>query len=410
MTQKGKLPPDPNAAVSPKSLLAYYQQSRFNPVPIALESQTAWESHCAKRLNLYQRHLGIPFSLLHDRSVLEFGCNTGENALVLASVGANLTLVEPNEQAFPRLKALFKKFGLEERIVALLQEDVDSFEPKTHYNLVLAEGFLFTLPNRDEMVQKIGSLLVPGGLAVISFNDRYGGLLEMTRRMLLWRACQLAEVDDVHSQASLELARRLYWQDFEQLNASRPFEPWWKDVLVNPLFGSPHLWTWSYPELLTLVERAGCEFYSSSPKWGSIEHFAWYKNVLDAKSRHQRLLDEWSKVFLFFLTGLRPSNGEFEPATAEVVDSVSKVVAQISEYTTIPGRPADSVLYPSLLDEYFSKSKDSRLRRFNSEMKKLYETVKSCQLDDLLSAYHRTKYVRNLWGAPYHYMCFNKLV
>jgi hypothetical protein len=225
--------------------------------------------------------------------------------------------------------------------------------------------------------------------------------------MLLWRACQLAAVDDVNSQASLELARRLYWQDFEQLNASRPFEAWWKDTLVNPFFVSAYLW--SYPELLSLVERAGCEFYSSSPKWSSIEHFAWYKNVLGAKSRHQRLLDDWTKVFPFFLTGLCPSNGGFEPATAEVVDSVSKVVTQISEYTTAPSSSIDSVLYPSLLDEYFNKSKDSRLRRFNSEMKKLYEAVRSCQLEDLFSVYHRTKYVRNLWGAPYHYICFNKL-
>jgi SAM-dependent methyltransferase len=407
LTRKGKPPPGPKAAVSSKSLLAYYQQSWFNPVPIALEDQAAWKSHCAKRLNLYQRHLGIPLALLRDSSVLEFGCNTGENALVLASVGANLTLVEPNEQALPPLKALFKKFGLEEHIVALLQEDIDGFESKTHYNLVLAEGFLFTLPNRDEMVEKIGSLLVPGGLAVTSFNDRYGSLLEMTRRMLLWRACQLAAVDDVHSAASLELARRLYWQDFAQLNASRPFEAWWKDMLVNPLFASAYLW--SYPELLPLVERAGCEFYSSSPKWDSIEYFTWYKNVGDAKSRHQRLLDDWTKAFPFFLTGLCPSKGGFEPATAEVVDSVSKVVTQISEYTTASSSSIDSVLYPSLLDEYFSKSKDLRLRRFNSEIKKLYETVRSCQLDDLLSVYHSTKYVRNLWGAPYHYICFNKL-
>ena len=339
--------------------------------------------------------------------MLEFGCNTGENALVLASVGANLTLVEPNEQMLPQLKALFKKFGLEERIVVLLQEDIDSFESKTQYDLVLAEGFLFTLPNRDEMVQKIGSLLAAGGLAVISFNDRYGSLLEMTRRMVLWRACQLAAVDDVNSQASLELARRLYGQDFKQLSASRPFQVWWKDTLVNPFFASAYLW--SYPELLSLVEKAGCEFYSSSPKWCSMEHFAWYKNVLDVKSRHQRLLDDWAKVFPFFLTGLFPSNGGVEPATSEVVDSVSKVVAQISEYTTASNSSIDSVLYPSLLDEYFNRSKDSKLRRFNSEMRRLYEAVSSCQLEDLLSAYHRTKYVRNLWGAPYHYICFNKL-
>lgn len=407
MAQKGKPQAKSKATASPRSLLDYYQQNRFNPVPIVLEEQAVWESHYAKRLNLYQKHLGIPLYLLRDRSVLEFGCNTGENSLVLASVGANLTLTEPNEQALPQLKALFKKSGLENRAVSLRQEDIEGFEPTALYDVVLAEGFLFTLPNRDEMVQKIGSLLVPGGLAVISFNDRYGGLLEMTKRLILWRACQLAGVDDVQSEASLELAKRLYGQDYAKLSASRPFQAWWKDTMVNPLFTSAYLW--SYQELLPLVDKAGCEFYSSSPKWSSTDHFAWYKNVFDRKSRYQRLIDDWNRVFPFFLTGLQPPNGGFEPATPEVVNSVSEVGGQISEYTTAPGSSIDLVSYPSLLDEYLGRSKDSRLRRFNSEMRKLYEAASSSLLEDLLSVYHRTKYVRNMWGAPYHYICFSKL-
>ncbi len=281
-----------------------------------------------------------------------------------------------------------------------------SFESKKLYGLVLAEGFLYTLSNRDEVVRKIGSLLAPGGLAVISFNDRYGSLLEITKRMILWRACQLAKLDDVHSEASLELARRLFQEDFAKLNASRPFEVWWKDVLVSPFWASVYLW--SYPELLPLVEDVDCEFYSSSPKWVSIDHFTWYKNVLDRKIRHQGILDNWSRIFPFFLTGLPPSNEGMEAATSEVVDSVAELMAQIAGYTTTLNSSVESMLYPSVLDGYFGKSKDSRLFHFNSEMKNLYEAVKCCQLDDLISAYHRTKYVRNLWGVPYHYICFSK--
>ena len=392
--------------MSTDSLIEYYQKNNFNPVPIALQEQAAWESHFAKRLNLYQRHLGIPLSLLRDCSVLEFGCNSGENALVLASVGANLTLVEPNEQVWLRLKALFQKFALEERIVALVQEDIESFDSKRLYDIVLAEGFLFTLPNRDEMVYKISRLLVPGGLAVISFNDRYGILIELTKRLIVWRACQLAGID-VHSIDSLGLAKRLYWEDFAQLNASRPFEVWWKDMLVSPFVISPYLW--SYSELLSLIEEVDCEFHSSSPKWSSIDHFTWYKNILDSQSRHQCLLDDWARFFPFFLTGLRPSNGEFERANPKVIASVSKLIAQISEYTTVPNSSVDAVLYPSQLDEYFNRCEDSRLRRFNSEMKRLYEAVRSCQLDDLISAYHGAQHVRTLWAAPYHYICFSKL-
>jgi len=395
-----------NGTPSTTSLLSYYQQSRFNPVPITLEDQPAWELHFARRRNLYERHLGILLSLLRGRSVLEFGCNSGENALILATAGANLTLVEPNERVLPRLKTLFKKFGLEKRIVALVQQTMESFESKKLYDVVLAEGFLYTLSNRDKMVRKIGTLLAPGGLAVISFNDRYGCLLEFARRMILWRACQLEAIEDIHSQASLDLARRMYGEDFARLKTSRPFEVWWKDTLVNPFFSSAHLW--SCPELLPLVEDVDCEFYSSSPKWVLIDHFMWYKNVLDRKTRHQSILGNWSRVFPFFLTGVPSSNGGMAAATSEVIDSVAELIAQISGYTTAPNNSIESMLYPSVLDGYFGKSKDSRLFHFNSEMKNLYETVKCCQLDDLISAYHRTKYVRNLWGVPYHYICFSK--
>jgi SAM-dependent methyltransferase len=407
LAQTNKKQAKQNPAALPGSLLDYYQQNRFNPVPIALENQAAWESHRAKRLNLYQRHLGIPLAMLRDRSVLEFGCNSGENSLVLASFGANLTLVEPNDQVLPQLKMRFKEFKLEGRIVELSSESIDSFKSTRLYDIVLAEGFLYTLPNRDEMFKKICKLLIPGGLAVISFNDRYGCLLELTKRLLLWRACQLAGINDVHSEASLHLAQQLFGEDFAKLNASRPFYAWWKDVLVNPLLVSAYLW--SYPELLSLVEKAGCEFYSSSPMWNLSEHYNWYKNVFDTRSRHGQLLKEWSRSFPFFLTGFPVSSAEGEPATNEVVAAIAEVIAQISEYTTAAGRSINPVSYPSALDDYLGKSRDSRVRRFNIEMKGLFQAARSSQLQDLISTYHRTKHVRNLWGTPYHYLCINKL-
>jgi len=389
------------------SLLSYYKNNNFNPVPITLEDKSTKELHFARRYNLYQRHLGIPLFLLRGRSVLEFGCNSGENALVLASTGADLTLVEPNEQVLPRLKMLFKKFGFEERIVALLQTDIDSFKSKRLYDVVIVEGFLFTLPNRNAMIQKIGRLLAPGGFAVISFNDRYGSLLEFTRRMIFWRACHLAKINDVESKSSLAIALRLYQQDFVRLNASRPFEAWWKDILINPFFSFSHLW--SYAELLPLLEMENCEFYSSSPKWSFMEHFNWYKNIPIQDNYHTLLLEDWKEVFSFFLTGIPPANKKNNPATTEEAIAVSELVMRISEYTTKPHLSIDSLLYPSVLKQYFQRSKDSKLLCFNAEMEKIYNALKCCQLDELISTYHEAKHVRKLWGAPYHYACFRNL-
>jgi len=392
--------------MSTPSLLSYYQDNNFNPVPIVLDTTLDWQDHSAKRRNLYERHLRIPLALLQGRSVLEFGPNSGENALVLASMGANLTLVEPNEQIQPQIRSLFNKFGFEDYLVALPQTGIEQFESETRYDLVVAEGFLYTLPNRDELIQKIGNLLTPGGLAVISFNDRYGIWIELTRRMLLWRACQLAKIDDIHSEGSLKLAKQLYGEDYAKLNASRPFDAWWKDTLVNPLLTSPYLW--SYLELIPLIEKIDCGFYSSSPKWSSIEHFGWYKNVLGRKDRHQRLLDNWAGVFPRILTGLRIPDGAIGPATSETIDSVADLITQISEYTTTLDASIELVSYPPLLDEYLSQGKDPNLSRFNSEMKQLYAAAKSSQPDDLIAAYQRSESVRNLWGAPYHYICFSK--
>src|SRR5258708_38256004 len=159
------------------SLLSYYQAHQFNPVLIPLETKQQWQSHTQKRQNLYERFLSIPLSLLRGRSVIEFGCNSGENALVLAASGANLTLVEPNNQVLPRLQELFARFGLTRQIVRLANETFESFQTDQQFDLVIAEGFLYTLPNRQQLLAKLAKLVSPGGLLVISFNDRYGCLM-----------------------------------------------------------------------------------------------------------------------------------------------------------------------------------------------------------------------------------------
>ena len=375
-----------------------------------MENQSAWESHAVKRLNLYQRHLGIPASLLRNRAVLEIGPNSGENALVLAALGADLTLIEPNEQVLPKLRSLFQKFGLQDRIVELLQDDIQSFNPRTSYDVVIVEGFLYTLPNKEEMLAKILGFLSPGGLAVISFCDRYGSLLEMTRRMVLWRACQLAGVKDMHSEESLALARKLYTKDWDRLNTSRSLEVWWKDNLVSPLFTAAELW--SYAEILPLAEDVGCEYYSSSPVWANLDHFSWYKNVSSGVERSKLLLNQWARVFPYFLTGLSAQRREFEPAIPSVIGAVEGLVSSLSAYTELDGTgnrrgPMDAVAYPQALDEYLLASGKVDLMEFNVSLKRLYDVAASGDLDDLIREHHGGA-IGAYWGAAYHYLCLSK--
>ena len=168
------------------TLVDYYTDSEFNPVPIGVEDLGVWEALVVRRRNLYQYHLGIPMGLLRGRSVLEFGCNSGENSLVFAAAGANLTLVEPNTQVWPRLRELFGRFAYDGAIESLSADRIEDFEGARLFDVVLAEGFVSTLPDRDVVVGRIIRLLERGGIGVISFNTLTGGVAELTKRLVLW--------------------------------------------------------------------------------------------------------------------------------------------------------------------------------------------------------------------------------
>jgi len=388
-----------------ESLLHYYQEEGFNPVPIDLEDCMSWESHLSKRRNLYERNLGIPLFLLKDRSVLEFGCNSGENALVLASYGAKLTLVEPNKSVIPRLLSLFKKFGLRKYIISLSHESIEDFQGNQLYDVVIAEGFINTLLNRNDALKKLIDLVIPGGIVIISFDCRYGHLLEMTRKLVFYRACQLSRIDNVYSTKSLKLAKKLYLQEFTSTNASRPFEAWWKDVLLNPFVCWKYLW--SYQEIIPLIEESGGEFFSSSPMWANLDSYIWYKNVCDHKTRHVRLLESWNRHFPYFLSGLPSTTWRLQRTPHEVIFKVSDLLVLVSQYIekypTIP-----SFEYPDLLFKYLNSLGNPDLVRFNQELKYIYDAIHTNTIDQLLSSYGELKYIRNLWGVPYHYLCFRK--
>jgi SAM-dependent methyltransferase len=389
-----------------ESLAEFYRATHFNPVHINVEEAAVWKTHAARRRNLCERHLGIPLALLRGRSALSFGCNSGENELILAAAGADLTLVEPNEQVHPRLRALFRRFGMEERVRALLHADVENFESEDVYDLVLAEGFLHTVAKRDEMVLKIAKLVALGGFAVISFIDRFGSLLELTRRMILWRACQLAGIEDVFSDRCLDLARTLFGEDFGRLNASRTFEAWWKDTLVIPFVGPKYLW--SYGELLALVERGGCEFHSSSPRWALVDHFGWYKNCETAALRHRGVKEDFRRMLPFILSGSAPTHQDPKPAPGPVLEAIERLIQEIGEFAMTPTASIDRVSFPTILHTYLREGTGPQWQQFADELKSLYEAAHCRALQDLLASYARSEGLRRLWGTPYHYLCFTR--
>ena len=387
-----------------ESLLSYYRRTGLNAGEIRLETDADWQAQIRKRHNLYENHLQIPLALLRDRSVLEFGCASGENALVLAARGARLTLVEPNSSVIPRLRALFENFELTSQIARLSQDEIDAFQTSEQFDIALAEGFLFTLPNRDEIIARLCGWLKPGGIGVVSFNDRCGMLLECIKRLVLRRACQLAGVHNIEGEASFGLATQLFGPSYASLGASRAFRTWWKDNLVSKLLAARYLW--SFQELLPQIERGGCEFYASSPKWSRVDHFTWYKKVANVTARHQRVLDDLRGVLVFLLLGV--AEPDARPASTEVLDAVIELQEQISHYTTDANPDIATVTYSRALDAYLGDYPNPTVQAFNADMKTLFDLLRRDSESELVGGYQKLQSLQALWGTPYHYLAFKK--
>lgn len=388
------------------TLLQYYQENDFNPVPISLGTGKEWKIHLEKRRNLYENHLGIPFHLLAGKKILEFGCNSGENALVAASFGADLTLVEPNEKALTRLRTLFERFNLTKQISAIYPQSIGSFIAREDYDLIIAEGFIYTLPDKEKILKKICSLLKQGGIGVISFNDRYGIFLEMLRRTMLRRFLELSGHTVQAEPFSEAAARSFFYDDFSELHSSRPFTAWWKDTLINP-FVEPAKF-WSYGDLLPLLHESNCYFYGSSPLWHTTNHWQWYKNMRSPAETMEKLLDNWLKVFHFFIMGRYISNSKCFHASPELISAVGALIGSFSDLSPSweKGHPdqADVQLFLA----YLRSSGNGDLAIFSDELEEILLSLETDSPGDLLKSYHTTKLLRSHWGVPYHHLAFQR--
>ena len=388
------------------SLLAFYQKNDFNPVLIELDNDEKWRLHFHKRENLYSHHLKIPFGLLRDKRILEFGCNSGENALVAASAGARLTLVEPNTAVHGRLHELFDQYGLQKQIDRMITSTIEDFTTEEKFDVVIAEGFLNSIDNRDNALKKIAEFVRPGGFLVTSFDDRYGSLIEYVKQAILYRACQLDNVTDMQGEASLAMAERLFRNGYSRLSASRAFRAWWKDQLVNPYFISQYMW--SFQEIFQTLHNTKMSYHSSSPRWDMTDHYRWYKDTENTAREFEEILRQWRNNFLYILTGNPSKDSDSLAAPDRVIVDCANFIDSVSRFVIDYPSQAFNLELPESLFQYAVASGNRTTIQLFTEVKELLEASRNQDLDTILHTYHKSEILKDTWGTAYHYLCLKK--
>jgi hypothetical protein len=227
-------------------------------------------AYASQRRDLFSDKLVLPPPGCSD--VLEFGPDSGENALVFAGWGGNMTLAEPNQHAHPKIQAFFARFGLTKRLRELVLADVEGFRSDRRFDIIDAEGFIYTVQPTENRLGIFRGLLNPDGYAVVSYYERYGGFSELALKAIHAAGKALT------GRPALETARTLFEPKWNSIPHTRSFESWLMDVLENPFVR--HRYFLDAAALCTAAHEQGFDIHSAWPAYRDSLDIYWHKKVL----------------------------------------------------------------------------------------------------------------------------------
>lgn len=267
-------------------LLEFYKRHHISPVH---QDIADFSSHLRRREKLYHQ-LGIPIRMFGNGSVLEVGPGSGYNTLTLLAWGANPILVEPNPKGVEEMIRLLESHGYGENRWTLFHQSIEEFKTETSFDIILAEGFIPGLNHRKKVIEKLKSLVVRGGIIVVTCVDDIGFLFENLRRIVAHRL--LADISDMKEQ--VEILSRAFGTHYESLKFStRSVEDWVTDQFICPTFMGQ---MFSIEECINEF-GVGFDLMGTSPSIFTDTY--WYKNIqVDTKSK---VLEDFSRKRHMFI-------------------------------------------------------------------------------------------------------------
>lgn len=276
-------------------LFNYYERQDVLPTFGNFKSSTELEAYASQRRELFSDKLVLPPRLFRDADVLEFGPDSGENALVFAGWGANMTLAEPNRHAHPKIEAYFAHFDLTQRLRELALADVEGFSSDRRFDIIDAEGFIYTVQPSEKWLGIFHRLLNPDGYAVVSYYERYGGFFELALKAIHAAGKALS------GRAVLDTAKMLFEAKWDSIPHTRSFESWLMDVLENPFVR--HRYFLDAASLCAAAHGQGFDVHSAWPAYRDSLDIYWHKKVLSGDEKLHRASRHLDRSRLSFLGG-----------------------------------------------------------------------------------------------------------
>jgi 2-polyprenyl-3-methyl-5-hydroxy-6-metoxy-1,4-benzoquinol methylase len=231
-----------------------------------------FNQHLLRREKLY-RSLGMPASLFNNQAVLEIGPGGGYNSLAFFSWGANVDFIEPQSVACRELPALLDQYKVNQTRWNLYPTTIEEFSSQKKYDIVIAEGFIPVIPYKKETLQKISSLVNPGGIVVVTCVDSFSYFFEHLKQIVARKLVDNIEGFD----ARLTVLCKAFRSHLQSLKfSSRPVEDWVQDTLLNP-------WSKQNDDILFSISECissfGPDFDLLGTSPSMFTDYSWYKDI-----------------------------------------------------------------------------------------------------------------------------------
>ena len=406
MLNRGNIHMQSQQKYKPGEMHKYYEQNNFLPTDASFKSSRQLNDYEKSRKILFSK-LKIPQRIFEGAQLIEFGPDTGENTLVYAKWGSKIYVVEPNPSALKVLKENFTQYNYLSNVSCFSNQTVESFTCDDKFDFLSAEGFLYTI-QQNIWINKCASLLKDGGLMIMTYMETVGSAYELLLKVIYQYGCELLEDD------SVEVAKVLFKQKWDDIPHTRSFHSWYMDVLKNPFVRCNFFY--KAGELLDACENKGLQLYSSLPIYEDGLHVAWHKVAEDDFSRHNRTQINIKRATLTYFFGEKCFYaGCSDALLTELTSIVGNIIFLLDEQ--IDGinsnklseliSAADRLAYLIQKDLFVQDNIESISAKL-AMLRQILLLIAENKGDELISFCQSDKTFIKMWGLPVHVVVFRK--
>lgn len=288
----------------------FYIEYNFLPTKtqINLSESKDYKFYKDQRLFLLENLLNVPRKFLDGCSYLEIGPDSGENALFAASLGSNVTCIDPNPLAIASVNNLFTNFpdeGISKRLITSEIGYFEDYDTEQKFNLIACEGMIHTVTDGSGFYKKMADLIDQQGFILISYCNELSLFADLFHskifKSLVINHLRIEKLTKTNITEILNFGKNLFFKKWSLINHLRSIDTWVLDVLLNPVVKIDK--TVDTLSMLKTFKDSGLNYWSSWPRYEQISEMRWHRNVKSGDEKFSDISTQYKKLCLQFLMG-----------------------------------------------------------------------------------------------------------